>query len=221
MKLNYKKYGDSGEVVIILHGIFGMLDNWHSFASQLGKDYIVYTLDHRNHGRSPHDDEFSYEVDKYTNCLFSKTSLERMLKEWRDDDFSMNSLCTEDIFVDNFTCTYFEQIEDGDCSGTIFDVGEFINDSDSDDNEDPGLDLTIDISDTTLERYEPFSGTFSLDFDDSVEQGWMVFLINGPVGGEGSLRVHLNESSVEHDFQSKIKIDGDWFTSSCFDEESR
>ena len=38
MKLNYKKYGDAGDAVIILHGIFGMLDNWHSFASQLSKD---------------------------------------------------------------------------------------------------------------------------------------------------------------------------------------
>jgi len=81
MKLNYKKYGDSGEVVIILHGIFGMLDNWHSFASQLGKDYIVYTLDHRNHGRSPHNDEFSYEVmladlDEFiTDQMFEKVHL--------------------------------------------------------------------------------------------------------------------------------------------------
>ena len=60
MKLNYKKYGD-GEPVIILHGIFGMLDNWHSFASQLGKEYQVITLDHRNHGRSPHSKSFTYE----------------------------------------------------------------------------------------------------------------------------------------------------------------
>lgn len=60
MKLNYKSYGESGENIIILHGIFGMLDNWHSFASQLSKDYSVFTVDHRNHGRSPHDDTFDY-----------------------------------------------------------------------------------------------------------------------------------------------------------------
>lgn len=60
MLLNYKRYGDSGEPIIILHGIFGMLDNWHSFASQLAKEYTVYTLDHRNHGRSPHSDTFDY-----------------------------------------------------------------------------------------------------------------------------------------------------------------
>jgi len=61
MKLNYKSYGSKGDVVIILHGIFGMLDNWHSFASQLSQDHRVFTLDHRNHGRSPHADSFTYE----------------------------------------------------------------------------------------------------------------------------------------------------------------
>jgi len=60
MKLNYKSYGDDGPPVLILHGIFGMLDNWHSFASQLGKNHKVFTLDHRNHGRSPHSENFSY-----------------------------------------------------------------------------------------------------------------------------------------------------------------
>jgi pimeloyl-ACP methyl ester carboxylesterase len=60
MKLNYKRYGQSGDPVIILHGIFGMLDNWHSFASQLAEDYRVFTVDQRNHGRSPHSEEFDY-----------------------------------------------------------------------------------------------------------------------------------------------------------------
>lgn len=62
MKLNYKRYGDKGDPVIILHGIFGMLDNWHSFASQLGKEYRVISIDHRNHGRSPHSEVFDYQA---------------------------------------------------------------------------------------------------------------------------------------------------------------
>jgi len=61
MKLNFKSYGTEGDVVIILHGIFGMLDNWHSFATQLSRDFRVFTLDHRNHGRSPHSESFTYE----------------------------------------------------------------------------------------------------------------------------------------------------------------
>lgn len=57
--LNHKIYGE-GQPVYILHGLFGMLDNWHSFAKQLGEDYQVITVDLRNHGRSFHDDDHSY-----------------------------------------------------------------------------------------------------------------------------------------------------------------
>ena len=62
MKLNFKSYGQTGENIVILHGIFGMLDNWHSFASQLGKEHKVYTIDQRNHGRSPHSNDFNYPL---------------------------------------------------------------------------------------------------------------------------------------------------------------
>lgn len=61
MRLHYKKTGD-GPPVIILHGLFGMLDNWQTFARHLSEDYAVYTPDLRNHGRSPHSDIFSYEA---------------------------------------------------------------------------------------------------------------------------------------------------------------
>lgn len=61
MKLFYRKYG-SGEPVIILHGIFGMSDNWVTFGKQLAKEYEVYILDLRNHGRSPHSSEFDYNL---------------------------------------------------------------------------------------------------------------------------------------------------------------
>jgi esterase len=61
MKLNYKAYG-SGKPIIILHGLFGSVDNWHSFARRLGEYLKVFVIDQRNHGRSPHDDELSYEV---------------------------------------------------------------------------------------------------------------------------------------------------------------
>lgn len=60
MPLNYKSYGE-GPPLIILHGLFGMLDNWKSIATKLSEDYSVYLLDLRNHGRSPHFDTHSYE----------------------------------------------------------------------------------------------------------------------------------------------------------------
>jgi pimeloyl-ACP methyl ester carboxylesterase len=56
MELNYKSYG-VGEPLIILHGLFGMLDNWHSFAKQLSHQNEVFIADLRNHGRSPQSDE--------------------------------------------------------------------------------------------------------------------------------------------------------------------
>lgn len=62
MKLIYRKYGEGGPV-IILHGLFGMSDNWMTIGKQLAVDnYAVYIPDQRNHGESPHSDEFNYEV---------------------------------------------------------------------------------------------------------------------------------------------------------------
>lgn len=62
MKLFYKSYGESGEAVFILHGIFGMLDNWHTVARTLSSQYKVYAIDARNHGQSPHSEEMGYEI---------------------------------------------------------------------------------------------------------------------------------------------------------------
>jgi pimeloyl-ACP methyl ester carboxylesterase len=62
MKLHYKQYGNTGEALFILHGIFGMLDNWHNIAKVLADHYVVYTIDARNHGKSPHADEMSYQL---------------------------------------------------------------------------------------------------------------------------------------------------------------
>lgn len=61
MELNYKVLGQ-GPPIVILHGVFGTLDNWQTAAKALAENYTVYLLDNRNHGRSPHDDAFNYEV---------------------------------------------------------------------------------------------------------------------------------------------------------------
>ena len=61
MKLNYKKFGE-GIPVVILHGLFGSLDNWQTFGKQLAERFEVYLVDLRNHGHSPHSDDFSYEL---------------------------------------------------------------------------------------------------------------------------------------------------------------
>ena len=61
IELNYKSFGQ-GEPVIILHGLFGMLDNWQTIAKELADHYQVFLLDLRNHGKSPHTDEMNYEL---------------------------------------------------------------------------------------------------------------------------------------------------------------
>jgi len=53
LALNFKSFGQ-GYPVIILHGLFGMLDNWQTIAKKLADKYTVYIVDQRNHGRSPH-----------------------------------------------------------------------------------------------------------------------------------------------------------------------
>ena len=61
MDLNFKSFGQ-GEPIIILHGLFGTLDNWQTIAKQLAEKYWVFIIDQRNHGRSPHDPEMNYKV---------------------------------------------------------------------------------------------------------------------------------------------------------------
>lgn len=61
MQLNYKSFGE-GEPILILHGMFGTLDNWQTLAKKLSAHYMVFILDLRNHGRSPHDEAFSYKI---------------------------------------------------------------------------------------------------------------------------------------------------------------
>jgi esterase len=61
MQLHYLSYG-TGYPLIILHGLFGSLDNWHTLSKNFSEHYQVFSLDQRNHGRSPHSDEFNYSV---------------------------------------------------------------------------------------------------------------------------------------------------------------
>jgi pimeloyl-ACP methyl ester carboxylesterase len=59
--LHHKVYG-SGEIVVILHGLFGMSDNWKSIAQKLSNHYSVVLIDLPNHGRSPWLERFDLSV---------------------------------------------------------------------------------------------------------------------------------------------------------------
>lgn len=61
MKLHYKKYGE-GQPLIIIHGLFGTLDNWQTLGKKLANDFEVYLVDQRNHGHSPHSGDMNYQL---------------------------------------------------------------------------------------------------------------------------------------------------------------
>ena len=54
-------YGE-GSPLVILHGLFGQSDNWTTLARAWSNHYQVIAIDQRNHGQSPHEDAFSYEL---------------------------------------------------------------------------------------------------------------------------------------------------------------
>ena len=61
MKLHSNIIG-TGKPFIILHGFLGMGDNWKTLGKKFSESgYEVHLLDQRNHGRSPHSDDFSYQ----------------------------------------------------------------------------------------------------------------------------------------------------------------
>lgn len=61
MKLHYQLHG-SGSPLVILHGLFGTLENWGSQIKAFSEHFQVIAVDLRNHGRSPHADRMDYSV---------------------------------------------------------------------------------------------------------------------------------------------------------------
>jgi esterase len=82
MELYFRYAGDiHKEPLIILHGLFGMSDNWMTLAKKFGENnFTVFVPDARNHGLSPHDDEFNYDV-----------MAEDMLAFMKDEDYLIPS----------------------------------------------------------------------------------------------------------------------------------
>jgi len=62
MQLFRQTYGD-GPPLLIIHGLFGASGNWVTLTRNVyGKHFRTITIDLRNHGRSPHDEAFSYAL---------------------------------------------------------------------------------------------------------------------------------------------------------------
>jgi pimeloyl-ACP methyl ester carboxylesterase len=60
MVLFSRIYG-KGEPLLILHGLFGMGDNWITLAKQFAENYEVHVIDQRNHGQSFHSEAWTYQ----------------------------------------------------------------------------------------------------------------------------------------------------------------
>jgi len=62
MQLHFREQGQGPLTLVILHGLFGTLDNWQTLARRWSEHYRVILVDLRNHGRSPHTDEHTYDL---------------------------------------------------------------------------------------------------------------------------------------------------------------
>jgi esterase len=62
----------TGRPLILLHGLFGSLSNWRPLAREWGEELQVYSVDLRNHGQSPHSDEFNYQIMAHDLCVWMK-----------------------------------------------------------------------------------------------------------------------------------------------------
>jgi pimeloyl-ACP methyl ester carboxylesterase len=52
-----------GKPLLIIHGFLGMSDNWKTLAGQyVAAGFQTHAIDMRNHGKSFHSDEFTYEA---------------------------------------------------------------------------------------------------------------------------------------------------------------
>lgn len=63
MEILHSRIIGTGKPMLILHGYFGMGDNWKTHANKLAEDgFEVHLIDQRNHGRSFHSSAFNYEL---------------------------------------------------------------------------------------------------------------------------------------------------------------
>ena len=61
MQLNFRRQGQ-GRPVIVIHGLFGSLDNLNGLGKALAEHYDVIAVDVRNHGLSPRSEHISYQA---------------------------------------------------------------------------------------------------------------------------------------------------------------
>lgn len=64
MKLNFDQFGEdtNKKPLIIIHGLYGSAANFRGLVKFYADDFIVFCIDLRNHGNSPHSDDITYSL---------------------------------------------------------------------------------------------------------------------------------------------------------------
>ncbi len=79
--LHYQQLGDSKQHLLLIHGLFGSLENLNMVAKPLSAFYTVTSIDVRNHGNSFHKNEMSYQnlaldiIDLLDHLAITKTNI--------------------------------------------------------------------------------------------------------------------------------------------------
>lgn len=60
-QLNYQQQGE-GQHIVLIHGLFGSLENLNMVAKALSQHYCVTSIDVRNHGNSFHQEGMDYQT---------------------------------------------------------------------------------------------------------------------------------------------------------------
>lgn len=104
MELLYSKIEGKGKPFLILHGFLGMSDNWKTLGGQFAEQgYEVHMLDMRNHGRSFHSYEFSYDVmakDVVDYCNYHNLKSIVLLGHSMGGKIAMNVACKKPDLVE-------------------------------------------------------------------------------------------------------------------------
>ncbi len=78
MRLFFRSFG-SGKPLIILHGLFGLSDNWVTAGRGLSDQFRVIIPDARNHGQSPRSDIFDFpSMEEDLLTLLDELGLKRV-----------------------------------------------------------------------------------------------------------------------------------------------
>ena len=69
--LHHQQFGESGQPLIAIHGLFGSLENLGMITRQLAAEYRVYAVDLPNHGGSLHTNDMTLKICQHSPAMES------------------------------------------------------------------------------------------------------------------------------------------------------